>query len=265
MAVLRIDDHEAGVVRHFLLGGLTPEETEQFETRLIAEAGLFETVRAVESELLDAFVRGALTAEDRQALAARFEQQPERVRFARALTRRAQRRTVWRRPILWASAAAASLVLVVGAGLLRKSVLSDPVQTAPATASREVRTAPAPPAASPEAGIAAFTIALATTRDAERPPRLELAPDVSAVALSVRLHPADRYPVYELSLSRADGSPVWSGRVTTRSADGITATIPASALDPGTYELLVAGFDAGGHREELGAQTLIVAAHSKSP
>jgi hypothetical protein len=262
MAVHRIDDHEAGAARRFLLGRLTSEESETFETRLIAEAGLFETVRAVEDELLDAFVRGALTAEERQALAARFEQQPDRVRFATALTRRAQRRTVWRRPILWASAAAASLVLVAGAGLFRKSSLSAPARPVAATASREVRK---PSTAAPEARIAAFTIALATTRDGERPPRLELAPDVSAVALSVRLHPADRYPVYELALSRTDGRPVWSGRVTTRSADGIATTIPVSALGSGTYEVVVAGFDAGGHREELGAQTLIVAAHSKSP
>jgi hypothetical protein len=275
MAVQTLNDHEAARARRFLLGQLPAGEAELFEARLLEEGELFETVQAVEDGLFDAFARDRLSADERQALAPRMARQPERLRFAKALAQRtderAARRTAQRATPLpgrwWPAAAAAAIVLVIGAGMwvagIGRLAAPHPPASFPTTASHR-RVVPAPAVALRRVIMASYTIVLATPRGEETTPHLELAGDVTDVALSIRLHPADRYPRYDVTVKRTDGTPVWSGVVTQRTAAGIEVTIPAPLLQPGQYELAVEGDVAGGKRELLGEQTLAIGRRSSS-
>lgn len=260
MAVVRIEDHEATVARRFLLRTLDPEEGERFEQRLLEDEALTELVEAVEDELLDAFVRDALPPDERTRAAELFADRPERIRFARALALRAARpahRTRSRRFVAWA--AAAVIVVLIGAGIvtLKRTTTSNPpaFRLVP-VASRKVGRPLNAPAVEK---VVAFTVVLVTTRDEAPPTRLLLPRDTTAVALTVRLHPADRYPSYELELRR-DGIVAWHGRVAPATTNDLSVTIPAAALAPGSYDLAVTGLDDHGRAEDLGEQSFTVAA-----
>ncbi len=252
---IHLNDHEAENARRFLLRRLPAEESEQFETRLLAgDDGLFETVKAVESELLDEFVRGAVSPEDRPILAERFENPPDRIRFAAALAHRAQHRTVSRR-LLWVSAIAAAIALIV-VGLSWRRFGSSPT---PPTISMQTHSAPVTPARELHAEkIVAYKTDLFNLRDLEPPEHLELAPDVTGVALTIQLNRADRYPSYDVTVSRANGTLVWSGHVIAPPSTDITVTLPASILIEGDYQIAVAGLGARGRREDLGEQTITI-------
>jgi hypothetical protein len=269
MAVQHIDDHSADLARRFLLGRLPDEEGELFEVRLLAEDGLAEVVQAVEEELLDEFVRGGLTAEERKLVAARFESRPERVQFATALATRAQQRS--RRPLMiWLASAAAAVLVVVAGALTWRQPGSGPV--APALPPSVTGTGEAPPMAAapvrssllPEK-VAALTIALATSREGAKPPRLDLDPDTTAVALTIRLHPADRYPSYSITVNGADGRLRWWSRIAAPAGNELVVNIPVASLtNAKELEVIVAGLEAG-RREELGSQLLEVTTHGKAP
>jgi hypothetical protein len=271
MAVQTLNDHEAALARRFLLGQLPAGETELFEARLLEDGELFETVQVVEDLLFDAFARDRLSAEEREALAPRVARRPEQLRFAKALAQRtderAARRTAERataRPTRWwPAAAAAALVLVVGAGLWRMA-LPHPNPALPTT-TPHATAIPAPAVALRRVVVASTTIVLATARGEETIPRLELSADVTDVALSIRLHPADRYPRYDVTVTGADGTTAWSGAITQRTAAGLDVTIPAALLPAGTYDLSVEGTPSHGARELLGEQTLSIERRPSSP
>ncbi|HZG54423.1 MAG TPA: CHAT domain-containing protein, partial [Pyrinomonadaceae bacterium] len=78
-----------------MLGGLAAADEEQLELRLLADDAYAKELEVVEDELMDQYVAGALTAEERQQVERHFLKSPERqsdFRFAVALTRHASER-----------------------------------------------------------------------------------------------------------------------------------------------------------------------------
>ncbi|HEV7764206.1 MAG TPA: hypothetical protein VGQ76_04325 [Thermoanaerobaculia bacterium] len=254
-----IDDSDAELARRFLLGHLSAEDTARFETRMLADEQMFEVVQAVRSELFDEYVRGTLGAEERQTLASRFEQKRNRLLVAKALSQkppvsRARRGGVWR----WA-AAAAVLLAVAGITLWQRSTATSPA-TNPATSNApivvtETRTSDAPRPLAPEK-IAALTVALATTRDDTAPASLELGAETTSIALTIRLHPEDRYAAYRVDISRMDGGAAWQGNATMLEPGEIAVKIPSSQFPSGEYLIIVNGLNDRGETEDLGDQTL---------
>src|SRR5262249_39911470 len=106
--------------------------------------------------------------------------------------------------------------------------------------------------------VVAFSVALVTTRGETASSQLALPAGVTAVALSVRIHPADRYPAYEVVLRREGGVVVWHGRATPPLANELSVTMPAGVFAPGRYEVGVSGVDSRGRSEDLGEQTFTV-------
>lgn len=258
-----MDDPEASLARRFLLGQLPPNEAEQFETRLLEDAEVFEMAQAIEDDLVDDYVRGRLSGEERAVLAARFANRPDRIRFAEALARRTSWQMPARRILTWAAAAA--ILLVAGGALWWRQVNAIPGIQVPVRASRQTTTSPPPAPARQVEHASVFTIVLATTRDAKPSSPVELDPGTTRVELAIRIHPADLYPSYDVMLSHTDGTAVWSGRASAPTMNEIRVTIPASAFALGDYQVAVAGLDSRGSREDLGEQTLTVRAHAKSP
>lgn len=259
MPLARIEDHEAALARRFLLGTLDTEESSQFEARLLEDDALFELVEAVEDELLDAFVRDTLEPGERKSLAPRFERLPERLRFARALARRAARPARTRRIAAWAAAAA--IVILAGTAVLLTRRTAAPATPAAPIASRKIGR----PVNVPNVEkIVALSLALATTRGEAASPRFVIPTDASTVALAVRIHPADRFPAYAVVVRHDGGIVAWQGRAAPPAANDLSVTIPAAIFTPGRYEIGVAGIDARGRSEDLGEQTFTVTAAAPS-
>jgi hypothetical protein len=85
---LTSDPHNDEVIVHYLLGELPEEKQTELEERYFADDELHDRVRAVETELAEAYVRGELGARDRERFEARLAASPrlgERVAFVRAL------------------------------------------------------------------------------------------------------------------------------------------------------------------------------------
>ena len=123
-------DKEA-VETRYLLGKLSDSEAALLEERYFAEEGVFDEIETAEDDLVDAYVRGSLTAEDRK----RFEEKlsrsarlAERVEFARLLSKAASPSKVvheepakaswWQNLFVFSWAPNAALGSAVAVGLL---------------------------------------------------------------------------------------------------------------------------------------------------
>src|SRR5438270_7969513 len=76
-------------IREYLLGGLPEEVLRPVEERLLPEDGFIEELRLAEEELIDDYVGGQLSPDERQMFEQHFLSAPERqrqLRFARALS-----------------------------------------------------------------------------------------------------------------------------------------------------------------------------------
>lgn len=74
--------------RRFFLGEMSEDERGAFETAFVADEGLFEQARAVEDELVEAYVRGTLAPREREKFERCFltnERRRGRVEFTRAM------------------------------------------------------------------------------------------------------------------------------------------------------------------------------------
>ncbi len=134
--------------RRFFLGEMSEDERGAFEAAFVADEGLFEQARAVEDELVEAYVRGTLAPAEREKFARCFltsARRRSRVEFTRAmLGRLAEQRgeaaaktatvTTAARPSVWDSivslfktlwlaysASFALLALIVGGWFLLRS------------------------------------------------------------------------------------------------------------------------------------------------
>lgn len=121
----------------FLLGDLPEADREALEERLLDDPDLFFEIELAEEELLDAYVRGELSAADRQRFEAVLGRAPriqERLRFGRQLAAKANRESTersraqppalaapvspWQRFVAWWRRASWPLQLVVATALV---------------------------------------------------------------------------------------------------------------------------------------------------
>ncbi|HWS87596.1 MAG TPA: CHAT domain-containing protein [Pyrinomonadaceae bacterium] len=110
------DLRERAIIRQYLLGGLSPEERERVEARLMTEDGYFDALQLVKEELIDHYAEGELTGEERERFERHFLTTPGRrrsLRLAQALTdypappagdESAKKSEPARRPFAWARA-----------------------------------------------------------------------------------------------------------------------------------------------------------------
>lgn len=87
MSVKPQSEHDATLAR-YLLGTLPEEDGFRIEEQALRDEGLFNRLRSVEDDLIDAYVRDELSAEEQRAFEERFSTHPvqrERVAFAVAL------------------------------------------------------------------------------------------------------------------------------------------------------------------------------------
>jgi len=83
-----VNEKALGELRLWLLGLLPEQESRSFEERLITDSELYEELFIVEEELIDDYIAGRLSADERKAFESYFMNSPERqeqFRIANAL------------------------------------------------------------------------------------------------------------------------------------------------------------------------------------
>jgi len=244
------------LLRQYLLGALSDEETERLDEQSVVDDDFADRLRIAEDDLIDAYVSDTLNADCRQRFESHYLASPRRrakVAFAARLLKavdaaaRAQsarpgdqpiaRSTVAARFVPWAFAAAASLLLVTGVLLARDMRLSREAQAAFARAADATRRADdlthqladqqtaaraanqASAAARPvQAPSGVALVLIPETRGVGPVPIVAIEPESTSVPLDLRVETADA-PSYEVSLKDPESNrTVWHDRAE-RAAD----------------------------------------------
>jgi hypothetical protein len=257
----------------YLLGLLPAGEAEQMESLYFQDGPVFDALVLAEDELIDAYVGGRLAPDDRSGFEAAFLASPdrrERVEFARALQRAASGslRGAARGRTRVLLAAAAVAVCLAGAAFVafrlhaasqtelqasraELRALQGQVRTLRETGARLAEELAA--AARPAAGVVTWIPAPELTRSASPTRPLVLGPGSEWVRLRL---PVDRSAAVALEVQTPEGRVAWTQPALPGVPPTLDAMVPARALPPGTYLVLLKAANGS----ELAAFPLRVAA-----
>jgi hypothetical protein len=242
---MRSERTEELLLVKYLLGHLSEEEQVRVEDRAFADRVYLNTLEAVEADLIDDYVRGALKSEERLAFEQRFLMSPQRrekVAFAKTLAqvsddvKRAEqparnRPSAWRMVLdifrgrhigLQFAAAAAALVCVAtvwwlvqqNAAMRSRLIAADAQrQTLERQLSAE-RKRPAqvldahPPAPAAAPLIATLVLSSGLSRAESRTEQLVLSAGVQVAHIDVQLEPRDEYSRFRVELRTRRGEEI---------------------------------------------------------
>lgn len=220
--------------RRYLLGETTEADGETLEREYFAGGPALEIVVEAEETLIDDFLAGRLSGDERRRFESHYLARPanrRRVAVTRALRDRARpRRSAWSTPLL--SLAAVLAVAVLGGLLWQRGGM-------PGTGSSVGVTLPA-----------------VLLRDGGSIPEARIGKGVRTVVLRFEAGPVPVTPPLEAVVRSVEGVEVWRGPAepidgppgaTPRLAASVE--VPASALSPGDYVVALLNRDAGGVRE----------------
>lgn len=250
----------------YLLGSLPEEETLRLDELSIADDEFAVRLRAAEHDLIDAYIAGELSAEDRARFEALYAKSPDRrdgFAFASALAARMVRpgdRTWWYR----GAAAAAMVLLAIGGYWLlqpdrQESRTGAEPQThvaAPAPTSPVAPPAQTAPEPAPSATVLSFVLA-APTRSAADAPAITVPDGTLAVDFSLELE-GDDYAEYDATLKDAAGvRTLWrSSRVTPTGPSGnrtVRIRVPGNLLTARRHVLELRGVTGTAGPQVVGA------------
>ena len=277
-------------IRDYLLGQLPEAEVERLDELSITDDECAERIRAVEHDLVDAFVRGELHGVVLEQFRSKYLTTPrgrEAIRFAEALqslddgsgrasssaaggaaatrARGSGAGASWRSsPPRW-PLATASAWLVLDNRMLRARVTSAEASRDELQRDRQLREAAArPPAGTvpPSGGRRPSPTTIATLvlapqlRSGRQLPTVALADGTGDLAVRLDLEPVD-HPAYDASLIAANGDQVvWrTDRLIATTVGGrqtIDLRLPATVLSPQDYLIRVTGVTARGGSEIVG-------------
>jgi hypothetical protein len=260
----------------FLLGELPDDERDKLEERFFVEDDALAELKEAEDDLVDAYSRGLLSAEQRALFEARHlqgESGERRVEFARALHAAARGRKAAtspaRRSRVWPWAASIAALALTGAllGLARaRSTLArlEAERVALAQAAQEMdvrargladeverlrtRVADLEGLGRGLDRVVALTLTPGLARELQPLASVAIPADASRVELTLRLKD-DPYPRYGVAIETADGRRIWSGASSASDAGGggraLLVSVPAPAVQPGHYVVTVEGIRPG--------------------
>jgi hypothetical protein len=247
-------------LRLYLLGGMSQQEREAFEERFFDDDAFAEEALAVESELIDACVRGELDASERERLEALLQASQrgrDALAFARALAGRGREAPAGRRagPLRSRLLAAAACAAVVGGALLTRSTRGPAPTGAPAPPASAQPAQPGPsaaPAARPGRPVSVLLFAQTRGQDVEQ---VALDADVDALVLLLALEgPREDAPLRAVVRSR--GREIGRAEaLRPRIEQGlrvVSAELAAASLAAGEYEVSLEAVRAGGTWEPVG-------------
>jgi len=231
-----VNEKALGELRLWLLGLLPEQESRSFEERLITDSELYEELFIVEEELIDDYIAGRLSADERKAFESYFMNSPERqeqFRIANALRvyiGDAKVTDVKRRwPFAAMSLAAAAVVI---AAL---------VWIGPGSTGKSYNAVLTPGGPTREGGIAQQQITIP--------------PDTDTLDLDLKLTRND-FQKYRATLLNSDGGTIQI----TDNPPGPTLrfSVKTEQTPPGEYRLKVDGINADGTSESADSYRFIV-------
>jgi len=266
---------EDQVIIQYLLGGATEEQAELLDRLSVADDVVADRLKALEDDLVDAYVRGELSGETLERFRSYYLASPlrrEKVKFAETLIRLADRRPavpIRRAPVFsWRPVLAAAACLLLAAGAYwtfehsRPALRPQPDLSAASQAPAPV--APAPTAAVPAESLPAASAPLATvvfvlappTRGGASLPVLSLPPSVGSVTFRLELEVNDSRRYRATLKDLAGNNVVWhSDEAPAEVVKGVPAvvlSVPAALLRTRTYGLDLSGINGPGDGEVIG-------------
>src|SRR6266850_2176776 len=261
------------IIARYLLGDLTEEQQTEIEDRAFTDEGFLQDIMAVESDLIDEYVRHELGDSQRRQFETRFLASDERrrkVEFARALSTVASeaegpekdaRPAVVRTPITWRDSlaafvrvlspaakfamAAAMLLIVFGGSWLLVQTYRSRSELARIRAEQQAETLAQELERAREQQTKPTILSLALLpgipRSGSARPKLVLPKSARLVRLQVGIEPEDQYKNFRVELRgpRAQQVVTRDGLSARKSGAGrvVVLSFPAKMLDPGQYEL----------------------------
>ena len=244
---MQLSESQRESMRKYLLGTLPEPEQTALEDEYLNDDEGFEQMVAAENELVDGYVRGQLTRQERRQFEQHYLAHParrERVSFARALhtridqqpelsgaNRQVAERPAWRQKLLdvfraehwqlnWA-AALALLLLALGIGAFylfnrpapnaRDVVVREtpmPTTPSPVTQPSVMPTPIAPDKPSPVFASLILTVGGLRGEGEGKNARVTLAANVDFVRLQLNIRRQD-YPRYSILLRSGSGAEIW--------------------------------------------------------
>ncbi|HEX9163978.1 MAG TPA: hypothetical protein VF980_19885 [Thermoanaerobaculia bacterium] len=253
-----------GLLTRYLLGSLPEEETERLDEMSVTDDEIAWRLRAVENDLVDAYVRGEMSGGTLERFRSTYLASPERrkkVVVAKALLAlRPARPVADERPAMarvsrfpierWALAASLAAIAAGGAYLyfVPRSAPNVPhVVTA--------RNAPTPQATrvSPALATVSFVLSPPTRGGTVSLPALAVPAGTQLVNLRLQLE-SDDFPEYEAALRNlATNEIVWRSAAAKASLDGAGSAVgfdlPAGVLKPQNYSIELSGLPQNGRAE----------------
>ena len=229
--------------RRYLLGQTGDEESSRIEQEYFRDDQALERMEACEEELVEDYLDARLAPGDRAAFEAHYLSTPERRTRLQTIRRleKAARGRPHRVPVRWLAAAA---VLLIGAGIAW--MVPGSRQNAPPIAS------PTPTAAVPR--VFAVTLTPATVRGDSETPRIAIPPATDVVTLDLQGERDSSIASMEVVISTAGGDRVWEGAADAAGPlpAGVSArvSVPAAALRPDDYIVVLSGTDRAGAERE---------------
>lgn len=227
------DSPDNRVIRSYLLGEMTEAERSEFQERIFADDHLFDRVREVEQDLIDALARGEVSGSEADRVRAFLEEssQQHRLAFAGALARqeRRPRSPRWH----WAAPLAACLLLAPAAGVLalRNHRLEGEI-------ARQTAATPAPAANANSLYVA--QLAPSVARGASSPPAIPLPAAARIVELRLGIRAPGAFSRYRVDIQSA-GQAVLTVVVPGPLGPELPVAVPRRMLGPGDYELALSG------------------------
>jgi anti-sigma factor RsiW len=248
-------------IRDYLLGRISGEEQSRVEERLITDSAYFERVELAEDDLIEEYVRGELSASEREGFENHFLCTPERqqrvgmARTLRGVLSEEPEPLALPQPVRWPKTAwlALAATLLVSIGTIAYLLLHVAnVRETAANREREWQQRLSEPA--PVSFLLLPDVVMRGTESKES--SLLLPAMHQPVQLDLALDPDTEVPAGSRILLRTvDGVQVW--HETNVSVTGapprrtIQLTLPAGVLVPGRYRLTLLGTLANGQLEEL--------------
>jgi hypothetical protein len=274
------------VVIRYLLGDLSDEEQAGLEEKYFGDDEFFEQVLVVEDELIDGYVRGELSAHERELFEKRFslsEKHHQRLAFARLLnksqtpaTAAETNRTPVPEPISWWRSAFAllraqnpilqfaplALLLLIALALF--SIVRWRQQSGPSQSlAQQQENREQPPANmrphhnSQGRPPATLLLVPGSVRSVGAANTLSIPTDAEQATVQVILE-EDAYKLYRAEIKRVEGHAVpllKDGEVESQATDSgervIVLKIPAQLLTAGDYQLRLGGIIAGQKTETI--------------
>ena len=252
------------LLREFLLGNVDDEQRQRIQSLFLTDAQAKDRVLAVEQDLIEDYLEGSLTTEDKERFLSRFAQTAEQQRKLRitksikewAITEAASIQPVPVKSTSWSglfarlrlkpsivvpvAVTAVIAIVVVAVWLSRRERLVIERELAQLNSPASLRETP--PQMPP------LVLSPGAVRSADRQIEIQMRPGIRFVELQLHWEPQERYPTYQAEIRRMADDALFTSPPLYPDDRGqvIRIRLPAHSLRRGNYVMKLTGINPDG-------------------